>query len=354
MAAIHAFFDDLIKRGGTDLHFAVNQPPLARVRGEIVALRDSAITPKELEELLLELVSPAQRAKLAADLDLDLAVAYGDNARFRGSYFVRHSGIAATFRLVPMRAPALADLGLPEVLWRLADRRSGLVLVGSPAGNGRTTTIAAMLDHVNKTRACHIVTLENPIEFVHESLRAHVSQREIGTDAPSFAAALRTVPRENADVVYVSELSTEREVRLAVQLASDGLLVFAAVAASSAASAIERLLMTVEPDCRAEVEALLADGLAGVVVQHLVRAVDSKSRIPVHDILVKTPQVAKLIRERKLDDLRSPALLAAGEALGAQSLDAGLERLLEAGKITAETAFERAIDKAAFARALAP
>src|SRR4051812_41981837 len=175
MAVIDPILDELVKRGGTDLHLAVNQPPLGRVRGDIAPLRDQPTTAKELEEMLLELVTPAQRQRLAADLDLDLAIQFKDVARFRASYYVKHSGIAASFRLVPSRVPSLTELGLPEVLWRLADRRSGLVIVSGPVANGKTTTAAAMVDHINKTRPAHVLTLENPIEFVHESSRAQIT-----------------------------------------------------------------------------------------------------------------------------------------------------------------------------------
>jgi twitching motility protein PilT len=348
--AIHGLFDDLVKRGGSDLHLAVNQPPLARVRGELVVLRDAAIPQKELEELLLEIVTPAQRARLAAELELELGLAYEDVARFRGSYYVKHSGIAATFRLVPLRVPSLAELGCPEILWRLADRRRGLVLVAGPAANGKTTTIAAMVDHVNKTRACHIVTIEHPLEYVHESLRAQITQREVGTHAPSVASALRAAARESTDVVFVSELSTPEEVSLAIDLANDGTLVFAPIVAGGAAAAVERIIAMFPAEGQPRVRNLLADGLCAVMVQHLVRAVDSKSRIAVHEILLANPGVAQLIRDGRTDAFG--AAISAGTALGMQSLDAGLDQLVGAGKISLESAFERAIDKEAFARAV--
>ena len=155
-----------------------------------------------------------------ADLDLDLAIQFKDVARFRASYYVKHSGIAASFRLVPSRVPSLTELGLPEVLWRLADRRSGLVLVAGPVCNGKTTTAAAMVDHVNKTRPAHVLTLENPIEFVHESSRAQITQREIGVHAPTFAAALKSAPRENPDVLVVSDLPGPEDVEPQIGLSA--------------------------------------------------------------------------------------------------------------------------------------
>ena len=350
MAIIDGLIEDLIRRGGSDLHLAVNQPPTARVRGEIVTLREGALAAKELEEMLLELVTPPQRARLAADLGLELAYDYRDVARFRATYYVKHPGIAAAFRLVPPRVPSLTELGCPELIHRLAERRSGLVVVAGPVSNGKTTTTAAMIDHVNKTRACHVLTIEQPIEFVHEPARAQITQREVGTHVPTFAAALRNAARENPDVVFVSELSTREDVELALRLANEGVLVLTNVPTSGAAATIERLVSTFEPEAQPRARALVAECLAGVVVQHLVRSGDGK-RVAVHEILVGTPAIASLVREGKTDALVEAIRSADGQ--GMQSLDAALERLLAAGKLTAEAALERAIDKEAFARIVA-
>jgi len=348
VAAIDGIFEDLVKRGGSDLHLAVNQPPLARVRGEIVTLRDGGISAKELEEMLLELVTPAQRARLASDLDLDLAVAYKDVARFRATYFVKHSGIAATFRLVPARVPSLAELGCHETLWRFADRRSGLVVVAGPAASGKTTTVAAMIDHINKTRAAHVITLENPIEFVHEPLRAQITQREIFTHASSTTVALKSAARENPDVVFLADLATAEEAELALRLANDGILVLTTLATSGAVSTIDRIIRMFEPDAQQNARTMLAECFAGLVVQHLVRASDSKGRVAVHEIAIGTPAIASIIREGKHDSLGEA--IKSAESQGMQVLDGALERLLTAGKITPEAALERSIDKEAFAR----
>lgn len=349
--AIEALFEEVVNRGGSDLHLAVNQPPLARIRGEITPLRDAPIPAKELEELLLGLVTTAQRTKLAAELELDLALTYKDVARFRATLYVKHPGIAGTFRLVPARVPSLAELGCPEVLWKLADRRSGLVVLAGPGSCGKTTTLAAIVDHVNKTRACHVLTIESPIEFVHEAHRAQITQREIGAHAPSLAAALRDAARQNADVVVVSEVHTPEEIELVLRLAESGVLVLTTVASSSAAGTLERWLSAFDTQPQGRIRSLLADVLAGVVVQHLVRAADSKTRLAVHEILVGTAPVAAAIREAKLETLGG--LLAAGGAEGMQSLDAVLERLLGTGRITPEVALERAVDKERIARVAA-
>lgn len=350
MPAIDALFDELIKRGGSDLHLAVNQSPLCRVRGEIAVLREAPVSAKELEEMLLELVTPAQRNRLASDLDLDVSIAHSESARFRASLFVKHPGIAATFRLVPIRVPSLSELGCPEAFWKLADRRSGLLIVAGPASNGKTTTSAALIDHINKTRACHVVTTESPVEFVHEPLRAQISQYEVGTHVPSVAVALRHAARDNADVVFVSELGSPEDIELALSLAADGALVITNMATSGAAAALDRLLRSFPADRQNRCRGLLADALAGIVVQHLVRGVDGKSRAAVHEIAVGTPEVSALIRENDLESL-APILKAGTN--GMQSLDSGLERLLLGGKISPEVALERAIDKEAIARIVA-
>ncbi|MBX3227827.1 MAG: Flp pilus assembly complex ATPase component TadA [Labilithrix sp.] len=347
MANIDPILDELVKRGGTDLHLAVNQPPLGRVRGEIAPLRDQPVTAKELEEMLLELVTPAQRQRLAADLDLDLAIQFKDVARFRASYYVKHSGIAASFRLVPARVPSLTELGLPEVVWRLADRRSGLVVVAGPACAGKTTTTAAMVDHVNKTRPCHVLTLENPIEFVHESLRAQITQREIGTHVPTFASALRSAPRENPDVLVVSDLPSTEDVEPVLKLASDGVLVLLTVPASGSAGALQRILAGVSPERHPRLQSLLADCLAGVVVQHLLPGAGGKPRVAAHEVLVANAAISAIVRDGKYT--RVAEALVAGSPQGMQTLDADLERHLGSGAISAETALDRALDKEAFA-----
>lgn len=350
MANIDPILDELVRRGGTDLHLAVNQPPLGRVQGDISPLREQPVTAKELEEMLLELVTPAQRQRLAADLDLDLAIPFKDVARFRASYYVKHSGIAASFRLVPARVPSLVELGLPEVVWRIADRRSGLVVVAGPACAGKTTTAAAMVDHINKTRPCHVLTLENPIEFVHEPLRAQITQREIGTHAPTFAAALKSAPRESPDVLVVSDLPASEDIEPVLKLANDGALVILTVPAAGVAAALQRVLAGAPTEKHARLQSVLADSLAAVVVQHLLRSPDRRSRVAAHEVLVVNAAITTIVRDGKLGRLHEA--ISAGAPQGMQTLDADLERLLGLGAITAESAFDRALDKEAFAEVL--
>ena len=351
MPKLDAIFDDLVKRGGSDLHLAVGQPPLARVRGELVALREAAFERAELEDGLVELLSPLQRARLASELDLDFAHVHKGTARLRANYFSSASGMAAVFRLVPTRVLTLAELGCPEVLWRLADRRAGLVLVTGPTGSGKSTTLAAMIDHINKTRACHILTIEEPVEFVHEPLRAQITHRDVGLHTPTFESAMRAAGRENPDVVLVGELRSPAVIRLALQLASYGVLVFATARSNGAVTTLERIVSTFGIEEQVQVRGMLAEGLAGVVAQQLLFTTDGKSRVAVHEILVGSPAVSALVREGKTTQLTS--VMQSGQAQGMQTMDVALERLLTQNKVSAEDALDRAVDREMFAQVVA-
>ena len=351
MPKLDALFDDVIKRGGSDLHLAVGYPPFARVRGELVALREGIVEAKDLEEVLFELLTPPLKDRFSSSFDLDFTHPHRDVARFRANYFHKTTGLGAVFRLVPNRVLSLAELACPEVLWRLADRRGGLILVTGPTGAGKSTTLAAMINHINKTRACHILTIERPIEFVHEPLRAQITQREVGLHASSYAAALRAAGRDNADVVLVSELTTNEEIKVALQLASNGVLVFATTNTNGAAATLDRIVNAFAADEQPHIRGILAESLAGVISQQLLRTSDNKSRVAVHEILVGGSQVSALVREGKVSQLAG--VMQAGQAQGMQTLDMALERLVTGNRIAAEAALERAVDKEAFAQVIA-
>ncbi len=351
MPKLDALFDDVIKKGASDLHLAVGYPPLARVRGELVPLREGIVEAKDLEDVLFELLGPAQKGRFLANLDLDFAHSHRDTARFRANYFHKTSGLGAVFRLVPNRVLSLAELACPEVLWRLADRRSGLIFVTGPTGAGKSTTLAAMLDHINKTRACHILTIENPIEFVHEPLRAQITQREVGVHVSTLAAALKSAGRDNADVVLASTPTTAEETRLLLQLACNGALVFATMHTNGAAATIDRLVGTVSEEEQPQIRGMLAECLGGIVSQQLMRTSDNKARVAVHEILVGGATVSALVREGKTSQLSN--VMQSGQAQGMQTMDMALERLVTGSRIAAETALERAVDKEAFAQVIA-
>ena len=350
MPAIDALFDELLARKGSDLHLAVGHPPLVRTRGELVAIRSTDVDAAEMARLLFEIVTPEQRARIVEELDLDFAWAHGDKARFRANYFHKTTGLAAVFRTIPSRVLGLEELRCPDAIRRLAERRAGLVLVTGPTGSGKSTTLAAMIDHINKTRACHVLTIEDPVEFVHQPVKAQITHREVGPDAGSFAAAIRSAGREDADVILVGELRTNETMKLALQLASFGVLVFGTVHTNSAAATIDRILNAFPADEQPQVRGMLAESLVGIVAQQLLRTADGKARVAAHEILVGGTALSAMIREGKT--FQVPSLMQAGQAAGMQTMDTALERLVRAGTITADDAVEKAIDKDALLRAV--
>jgi twitching motility protein PilT len=351
VARIHPLFEQLIQKKGSDLHLGIGYPPLLRVRGELVPARDGAVDRSEMDALLFELLTPAQKKKLEADLELDFAYAYEKKARFRANYFHKTTGLAAVFRVIPTKVQSLADLGCPDVVRRIADRRAGLVLVTGPTGSGKSTTLAAIIDHINSTRSCHILTVEDPIEFVHESKKAQVTHREIGEHASSFAAAMKSASREDANVILIGELRNNETMKLALTLGSQGVLVFATVHTNSAAATIDRIVNAFSAEEQPQVRGMLADSLVAVVAQQLLKTKDGHGRVAALEILVATSAVASMIRESKIFQI--PSVMQAGQNVGMQTMDMALERLLGQSKISAEDALDVANDKEAMARLVA-
>jgi twitching motility protein PilT len=348
MARIDPLFDALIAAGGSDLHLGIGYPPLMRVRGELVAMRAEPMDADEMGSLLFEITTPVQKKTIVDLYDLDFAYAYGQKARFRANYFYKVTGLAAVFRTIPARVLTLEDLGCPASIRKLADRRSGLVLVTGPTGSGKSTTLAAMIDHINKGRFCHVLTIEDPVEFVHVPQKAQVTHREIGTHASTYSHAIRSAGREDPDVILIGELRDNETMKLALQLASFGILVFATVHTNSASATIDRIVNAFAADEQPQVRGMLSEGLAGIVAQQLVRTADGKRRVAVHEILVGSPALSSMIRENKTFQI--PSLMQAGQAQGMQTMDMALERLVRAREIAPETALEKAIDKERFAK----
>jgi twitching motility protein PilT len=346
VARIDPLFDALISAGGSDLHLAVGHPPMMRLRGDLVPMRPGALDSAEMESLLFEIATPEQRKTIVETCDLDFAYGYGQKSRFRANYFYKVTGLAAVFRTIPTRVLTLDELVCPPAIRKLADRRSGLVLVTGPTGSGKSTTLAAMIDHINKTRACHVLTIEDPVEFVHVSQKAQITHREIGAHASTYADAIRSAGREDPDVILIGELRTNETMKLALQLASFGILVFATVHTNSAAATIDRIVNAFSADEQPQVRGMLSESLAGIVAQQLVRSADGKRRLAAHEILVGSAALSSMIRENKTFQI--PSLMQAGQAQGMQTLDMALERLVRAREITPETALQKAVDKESF------
>jgi len=346
MAKIDRLFDELIAQKGSDLHLGIGYPPLIRARGELHPLRDEPMDQKEMESLLFEIVTTAQKKTITETLDLDFAYAYGNKARFRANYFYKMTGLAAVFRTIPTKILSLDDLGCPEAIRKMSERRSGLVLVTGPTGSGKSTTLAAMINHINLTRACHVLTIEDPVEFVHQCQKAQITHREVGPHAVSFASAIRSAGREDPNVILIGELRNNETMKLALQLASFGILVFATVHTNSAPATIDRIINAFPSDEQPQVRGMLAESLAGIVAQQLLKTADGKGRVAAHEILVGTSGITALIREGKTFQI--PSLMQAGQATGMQTMDMALERMVAKGTITADAAIEKAIDKESF------
>jgi twitching motility protein PilT len=347
---IATLFDALLDQKGSDLHLSIGYPPMGRIRGELTPLREQPLTAPELEALLFELTSPEQKRQIVEELDLDFAYSYGTRARFRANYFYKMTGLGAVFRTIPSKVLTLEDLKTPEVVRKLAERRSGLVLVTGPTGSGKSTTLAAMVNYINQTRPAHILTIEDPVEFVHESQRAQVTHREVGPHASSFATAIRSAGREDPNVILIGELRTNETMKLALQLASFGVLVFATVHTNSAPATIDRIINSFPAEEQNQVRGMLAESLAGIVAQQLIKTADGKGRVAALEILVGGSAIASMIREGKVFQIASK--MQAGQNQGMQTLDMHLERLVKDGVITPEAALEKSQDKENFVRVI--
>jgi twitching motility protein PilT len=348
MSRIDAMFDALLAAGGSDLHLGNGYPPLIRLRGDLTAIRDTPMESAEMESLLFEIVNPVQKKTIVETLDLDFAYAYEDKARFRANYFYKTTGLGAVFRTIPTKVLTLDDLKCPPSIRKLSDRRSGLVLVTGPTGSGKSTTLAAMIDHINRTRACHVLTIEDPVEFVHVPNKAQITHREIGPHASTYAHAIRSAGREDPNVILIGELRTNETMKLALQLASFGILVFATIHTNSAPATIDRIVNAFPAEEQPQVRGMLSESLAGIVAQQLLRSADGKRRVAAHEILVGSPALASMIRENKTFQI--PSLMQSGQAQGMQTMDMSLERYVRDGTISPETALEKAADKESFAK----
>lgn len=344
---IASLFDRLLEKGGSDLHLTPGYPPMLRLRGQLVADGNAPLSSAEIEAMLMTLVSPTQRAHFESTGDLDFAHAHGTRSRFRANYLKKLTGVGAVFRAIPTTIKTMDELGVPAGIKRLVDLRAGLVLVTGPTGSGKSTTLAAMIDHINRTRAGHILTIEDPVEFVHQPRKCLITHKEVGEHVPSFLDAIRSAGRENADVILVGELRGAETMKAALQLASFGILIYATVHTNSAGATIDRYVNAFPADQQSQIRGLLGDSLAGVVAQQLVPKIDG-GRVAAHEILIGNLALAALIREGKTQQIGS--FIQSGAADGMQTMDSSLEKLVTGGIVKAQDALEKALDKEAFAK----
>ncbi len=344
--------DDLLRlmldRGGSDLHITVGSAPGIRQRGEIIPIENlRPLMPRDTQEMILNLLSEEQRKRFETELELDFAYSIPGVSRFRANVFQQRNSMGAVFRVIPIKIPTIEELALPKVCRYLADRPRGLVLVTGPTGSGKSTTLAAMVDHINEARACHIITLEDPIEFMHKNKKAYVNQREIGEDTHSFASALRRVLRQDPDVILVGELRDLETISAAITAAETGHLVLATLHTTGGPATVDRVIDVFPPHQQQQVRMQLSTTLEGVLSQVLMRTTDGRSRILAMEIMLGIPAIQNLIREGKTHQMAT--IIQGGASLGMQTLDQHLKALLQAGKIT----FEEAIGKAMNPRELA-
>lgn len=348
MAAIDRLFDQLLAQGGSDLHLSVGYPPMLRTKGDLVRLDEPPISVDRMSSLLAEILDEERWQRFQDEWDLDFAYSYADKARFRANYLYKTTGPGAVFRTIPSKVLTAEQLSLPDACIALAERRAGLILVTGPTGSGKSTTLAAMLDHINRTKSGHILTIEDPVEFVHQPIKCQITHREVGLDTPSFTDAIRSAGRENADVILVGELRGAETMRLALQLASFGVLIFATVHTNSSAATIERFVNAFPAPQQPQIRGMLADSLAGIIAQQLLKRADGSGRIAAHEILLGNTGVASSIRESRTSML--PSLIQSGARDGMQTMDACLKKLMEARTITPIDALEKALDKESFTR----
>jgi twitching motility protein PilT len=346
MARIDTVLRQAVKAKASDLHVATGTPYLIRQFGRLIKSDSKELSPESARSLIYEILTPTQRQSLERNLQLDFSYKIKGVARFRGNAIVQKKGLDANFRIIPLEIPTLEELGLPAVVKKFCDFHQGLILVTGATGQGKSTTLASMIDLINSTRPVHILTIEDPIEFMHPIKKGIVNQRQVGLHTRSFSNALRAALREDPDVIMVGELRDLESVRLAVTASETGHLVMGTLATSSGPKTIDRLIDSFPADEQNQIRTLLAEGLRAVITQKLVPTSNGKGQAMATEILVATVPVANLIRAEKTYQL--PSVMQTGRAQGMQAMDDSLMQLMQAGRITAQTALDYAENKKRF------
>ncbi len=346
MAEIDAFFKLMHEQGASDLHLSAGQQPALRLNGDIERIKYDRLTSDKLRGMLYEITSQEKIKVFEETGDVDFGYEIPGLARYRANYFMQKNGISAVFREIPSDILTAEKLGLPPVISKLAELPRGLVLVTGPTGSGKSTTLAAIIDQANKIRKDHIITVEDPIEFVHKSHNCIVNHREVGLHTETFSAALRGALREDPDIILVGELRDLETISLAIEAASTGHLVFGTLHTSSAAKTVDRIIEVFPSTEQAQIRSTLSDGLRAVVAQVLFKRIDKKGRCPALEILVATPAVRNLIREAKTHQI--PSMIQTGKQYGMQLLDDAIMGLYKKGWISADEAYSKANNKGIF------
>jgi len=346
LARIDAFLKLGTQQGCSDVHLAVGVPPMLRMHGDLMPIKFRELRGVELEGYIKEILTQAQNQQFAKGGDLDFSYVSTEGGRFRVNVYRKDTGVGATFRAIPAEVPTLEKLALPPIVAKLCDFHQGMVLVTGSTGTGKSTTLAAMIDHLNQTRRLNIISLEDPIEFVHPSKNSQVIQRELGTHIPSFAEGVRAAMREDPDVILVGELRDAETISMAMTAAETGHLVLGTLHTTSAVKTIDRVIDALPVEEREQTKSFLAQSLLAVVTQVLVKTADGHGRKAICEVLMMTKAIAKLIQTEQTHQI--PTQLQMGRDLGMQLLDQALLAAITARSVDPDDAYTYAIEKRAF------
>jgi len=352
MPAIDKYFRQLIELGGSDLHLSQGQPPKVRVHGSIKPIADEVLDAEAMETMMTEICDPKAWQKYIDKGDLDFAYEMDADNRFRCNYLKQQHGLACVFRIIPTKIASLEQLNIPPIVKEFGHLRSGLVLVTGPTGSGKSTTLAALLDYINTNFRRHIITVEEPIEFVHRNKKSIITQREVPIQTPSFADGLRAALREDADIVLVGEMRDLETISLALTAAETGLLVFGTLHTNNARKTVDRIIDVFPSDKQSQVRTMLAASLRGVVAQLLMKRHDGGGRCAVNEIMISNAAVGAIIREGATQKLYD--VIIGGKAQGMQFMDDAIWQKLRDGYVSPMEAYMKAIDKSRFKNFLPP
>ena len=346
MARIDAFLKLGMQQGCSDVHLAVGIPPMLRMHGDLLPIKFRDLRAAELEGYIGEILTRSQAEYFGAGNDLDFSYVSADGGRFRVNVFRKDTGVGATFRAIPSEVPSLEKLALPPIVTKLCDFHQGMILVTGSTGTGKSTTLAAMIDHLNKSRKLNIISLEDPIEFVHRSKNSQVIQRELHTHIPSFAEGVRAAMREDPDVILVGELRDAETISMAMTAAETGHLVLGTLHTTGAVKTIDRIIDALPVEEREQTKSFLAQSLLAVVTQVLVKTADAKGRRAICEVMMMTKAIAKLIQTDQTHQI--PSQLQTGRDLGMQMLDQALLAAITTREVDPDDAYVYAVDKKMF------